>query len=33
MNKLDIAREEINNIDKQMAQLFEKRMKAAELVA
>lgn len=33
MNKLEIAREEINKIDKQMASLFEQRMRAAELVA
>ncbi len=33
MNKLEIARNQINNIDKQMAKLFEQRMKAAELVA
>ena len=33
MNKLEIAREKINKIDKEMAILFEKRMLAAELVA
>ncbi len=33
MNKLDIAREQINKIDKEMAALFEKRMLAAEMVA
>ncbi len=33
MNKLDIAREEINKIDKEMAKLFVRRMKAAENVA
>ncbi len=33
MNKLDEARNIINNVDKQMAELFCERMKAAELVA
>lgn len=33
MNKLDIAREKINDIDKKMAALFEERMLCAELVA
>lgn len=33
MNKLEVAREEISRIDKEMAQLFEKRMEAARLVA
>ncbi|MBQ9121196.1 MAG: chorismate mutase [Clostridia bacterium] len=33
MNKLEIARKEINTIDRQMAELFEKRMAAARLVA
>ena len=33
MNKLEIAREKINKIDKEMAALFEERMLAAELVA
>ncbi len=33
MNKLDIAREKINEIDKQMSELFCKRMQAAEMVA
>ncbi len=33
MNKLDIAREQINKIDKKMAKLFEERMLAAEMVA
>ena len=33
MNKLEQARKIINEVDKQMAQLFEKRMQASELVA
>lgn len=33
MTKLTLAREEITSIDKQMAQLFEKRMQAARMVA
>ncbi|MCR5607901.1 MAG: chorismate mutase [Lachnospiraceae bacterium] len=33
MNKLEIARKEINEIDKQMLELFLKRMKASEMVA
>lgn len=33
MDKLKKAREEINAVDKEMAGLFERRMKAAELVA
>lgn len=33
MNKLEIAREQINSIDRKMAELFEERMYAAELVA
>lgn len=33
MNKLDIAREKINQIDKKMAELFCERMRAAEEVA
>lgn len=33
MNKLDIAREKINEIDKQMSELFCQRMSAAEMVA
>ncbi len=33
MNKLDIAREKINEIDKQMSELFCQRMRAAEMVA
>ena len=33
MNKLEIAREKINKIDKQMAELFCERMQAAEMVA
>ncbi len=33
MNELEIARKEINQIDKEMAQLFEKRMQAASYVA
>ncbi len=33
MNKLELARERINKIDKQMAKLFEERMLAAEDVA
>ena len=33
MNKLDLARNEINAIDKEMAGLFERRMNAAKLVA
>ena len=31
-NKLDIARQIINEVDAQMAELFVKRMCAAELV-
>lgn len=31
-NKLDIAREEINNIDEEMIELFKKRMKAVGMV-
>lgn len=30
--KLDIAREEINNIDEEMIELFKKRMKAVGMV-
>ena len=33
MNKLDIAREKINIIDKKMAELFEERMLVSEEVA
>ena len=33
MNKLEEARKQINEIDKEMAKLFEKRMEAARLVA
>ena len=33
MDKLKEARAQINSIDKQMAELFEKRMKAAEIIA
>lgn len=33
MDKLKNARNEINGIDKEMAQLFQKRMKAAEIIA
>ncbi len=33
MDMLKKAREEINEIDEQMAQLFEKRMQAVEIVA
>ena len=33
MNKLEIAREIINKVDKEMAELFEERMKAAKMVA
>ena len=33
MDKLKNARNEINNIDKEMAELFQKRMKAAEAIA
>ncbi len=33
MTDLDKARQEINNIDRQMAKLFEERMKAAKTVA
>ena len=33
MNKLEEARKQINEIDKEMAKLFEKRMDAARLVA
>ena len=33
MTDLEKARLEINDIDKQMAQLFEKRMSAVRLVA
>jgi len=33
MNKLELARKEINAIDRQMAELFEKRMAAARMVA
>lgn len=32
-SKLEIAREIINDVDKQMIELFKKRMKAASLVA
>ena len=32
-NKLDKAREIINEVDKEMADLFVKRMRAAEMVA
>ena len=31
-NKLDAARKIINEVDSQMAELFEKRMRAAEMV-
>lgn len=33
MNKLEIARKKINEIDEQMLRLFEERMKASEMVA
>ncbi|MFR5868949.1 MAG: chorismate mutase [Christensenellales bacterium] len=33
MNQLEQARKEINEVDAQMAALFERRMKAAEQVA
>ena len=33
MNELQKAREIINEIDAEMARLFEKRMRAAEMVA
>ena len=33
MNKLDEARKIINETDKEIAALFEKRMEAAKLVA
>ena len=33
MNKLEIAREIINKVDKEMSELFEERMKAAKMVA
>lgn len=33
MNQLEQAREEINQVDEQMAALFERRMRAAEQVA
>ena len=33
MNQLEQARREINQIDEQMAALFERRMQAAEQVA
>ena len=33
MNELENAREEINEIDREMAKLFEKRMTAAREVA
>ena len=33
MNELEIARKIINETDSEMARLFEKRMKASELVA
>lgn len=33
MNKLQQARKEINNVDKQIVKLFEKRMKAVEQIA
>ena len=33
MNKLDVARQIINEVDKKMADLFCERMKAAEMVA
>ncbi len=33
MNKLEIAREIINKVDKEMAELFEERMRAAQMVA
>ena len=33
MNKLEEAREIINKVDAEMAALFEKRMKASEMVA
>lgn len=33
MNKLELARQQINEIDKQMAELFEMRMQAVKLVA
>lgn len=33
MSKLDYAREQINKIDKQMAELFEERMNAVKIVA
>ena len=32
-DKLKLAREIINSVDKEMAELFAKRMKAAEMVA
>ena len=33
MNKLETARAQISDIDKQMAELFEQRMNAVKLVA
>ena len=33
MNELEYARKQINEIDAEMARLFEKRMYASELVA
>lgn len=33
MSKLDIAREIINSVDKEMIELFKKRMEAAKMVA
>lgn len=33
MNKLEQARKEINNVDKQIVKLFEKRMMAVEKIA
>ena len=33
MNELEQARKIINEVDKEMAELFEKRMYASELVA
>ena len=33
MNKLEVAREIINSVDKEMIELFKKRMEAAKMVA
>ena len=33
MSKLDVAREIINSVDKEMIELFKKRMEAAKMVA